>query len=394
VDTSILIPIFAVMAVIALGFAWRRDPQVKARTNGGGNANADAKTAANAKSSKASAKRGDPQRDRKAAPRPLEGIPNFADEGDLDITVIKAVVIGDLLADATKKPSDADLEVDAEEAENANKTSRVELSYEDEADAEEVTHPVARILICAAGDSDRGQRRPKNEDSLLVLPERSLFAVADGMGGYRGGEIASTLAIDTMRHAFETGQFEGKVECEQPMPRRGRELACAIQMGNQAIRGMAQLDPELAQMGTTLVSARFSPNKQRVYIGHVGDSRCYRLRGNTLRQLTTDHTLSTLGVKGAHANELFQAMGVKPDITIDLIVDKPRDNDLYMLCSDGLSKMVSDDEVREILVAEPDLEAAVYGLIECANDRGGRDNITIILVKVVSRIPPDISKPN
>lgn len=377
-DPNLLIPLVAFVAFVTLALTRRQAP--KPQPTKAAAAPAPARSPVERKAS------GEPTA---PAPRPVPRL--HEDEEDLDITVIKAVVIGDLLAEQSTKDGASELDA-GDESSGRQKLPTVALSYEDEADAEEVTAPVARILISAAGDSDRGQRRPRNEDCLLVLPERSLFAVADGMGGYRGGEIASTLAIDTIRHAFETENFEGKVECKVPIPRRGRELACAMQMANQAIRAMAEVDPELAQMGTTLVAARFSPNKQRVYIGHVGDSRCYRLRGEVLRQLTTDHTLSSLGVKGAHAHELYQAMGIKPNITIDLIVDKPAEEDIYLLCSDGLSKMVTDDQIRDVLLSEPDLEAAVYGLIEMANDRGGKDNITLILVKVLARLPRDVTR--
>jgi protein phosphatase len=261
----------------------------------------------------------------------------------------------------------------------------VKVIYEEEADVEEVTSPHARILISANAASDPGKRRPRNEDSLLVLPERSLFGVADGMGGYQGGDVASALAVDTIRWAFENNVFEGRTASDASVPRRGRELVCAIQMANQAVLRRAKDAPSLKNMGTTVIMARFSPNKQRVYIGHVGDSRCYRLRGGTLRQLTTDHTLRELGVRGPTSRQLFQAVGLSPTITIDLVVDKPRPKDIYLLCSDGLSKMVPDEPVREILMGEPDLEAAVHTLVETANAQGGRDNITVVLVKIMER---------
>jgi protein phosphatase len=142
-------------------------------------------------------------------------------------------------------------------------------------------------------------------------------------------------------------------------------------------------------MGTTILAARFSPNKQRVYIGHVGDSRCYRLRDGTLRQLTTDHTMKALGMKGPRANDLSRAVGIGAKVTIDLVVDKPRNGDLYLLCSDGLSKMVPDEKVQTILLGEKDLNVAVYGLIEAANDAGGRDNVTAVVIKVVDRGAPN-----
>jgi protein phosphatase len=263
----------------------------------------------------------------------------------------------------------------------------VEVIYEGEASVEETTYPVARILVTAEGQSDGGRIRRRNEDNFLIMPERSLFVVADGMGGYAGGDVASALAVEAIGYAFETNTFEGKTESVQDVPRRGREVACAIQMANQAVLARAEADKKLAGMGTTVVAARFSPNKQRAYIGQVGDSRCYRVRGHSIKQLTTDHTFRGIGLHGPGSQHLYQAVGIKRRITIDIVVDKPRPSDIYLLCTDGLSKMVSDNEIRDLILQEPDLEAAVYGLIEAANDRGGKDNITVILVKVLEKKP-------
>jgi protein phosphatase len=307
--------------------------------------------------------------------------PNAGMEDDEDITIVRAIPVFD----------DADVSVDGAEAIDASPhtdphASRIHLCYEADAEAEEVTSASARILLYAAGDSDRGRVRARNEDSVLVMPERSLFAVADGMGGHRGGEVASSLAIDTLEDAFSRSAFEGQVESDENVPRRARELASAVQMTNECVHAMATADRALSGMGTTLVAARFSPNKQRLYVGHVGDSRCYRLRGGVLRQLTTDHTMAALGMKGPHAKDLFQAVGVNERLVIDLIVDKPQDGDVYLLCSDGLSKMLPDHEIRDVLVEQEDLESALYTLIEHANDRGGNDNVTIVIVKVLDRV--------
>jgi serine/threonine protein phosphatase PrpC len=314
-------------------------------------------------------------------------LPSIADESDdVEVTVVTAFPKTERPpkeGEADEIPIDDEAPMSAEMAQ----ASKIEVIYEDEADVEEVTSPIARILVSASGQSDAGKVRRRNEDSYLVLPERSLFAVADGMGGHAGGDVASQLAVETMRRAFEKNIFDGKTEAETTVPRRGHEMACAVQMANQAILMRAQKDPALTGMGTTLVAARFSPNKQRVYIGHVGDSRCYRLRGKSIRQLTTDHTLLGLGLTGPGAQALYQAVGVKSRITIDVVVDKPRADDVYLLCSDGLSKMASDQRIKEILLSEPDPEAAAIGLIELANDRGGRDNVTVILVKVLDRAP-------
>jgi serine/threonine protein phosphatase PrpC len=315
------------------------------------------------------------------APAAVPVIPSFVEEEeeDIDVTAVTA-------SPRSEFPPDEEADGNGDDS-PASRGSKVAVMYEDEADEEEVTFPIARILVSAQGQSDRGRVRKRNEDALLVFQERSLFAVADGMGGYAGGEVASALAVDTLWDAFERNVFEGKTDCDATVPRRGRELACAIQMANQAVLTRAKGDAELANMGTTLVAARFSPNKQRVYIGHVGDSRCYRLRGTNLRQLTSDHTMRQLGYKGPGAAHLFQAVGIKPTIRIDLIVDKPKADDIYLLCSDGLAKMVSIHQIRDIMLADPDLEAAVQALIERANAEGGKDNTTVILVKVLERAP-------
>ena len=254
------------------------------------------------------------------SPKAIVWEPPQAERADEDITVLHAIPVFDRGAEISVAESHGSNDGELEE----DRVSRIELHFEEDAEAEEVTAASARILLYAAGDSDRGRVRARNEDSMLVMPERSLFAVADGMGGHRGGEVASSLAIDALQDAFDRSAFEGRVQAEGDVPRRARELAAAVQMTNECVRSMALADRELSDMGTTLVAARFSPNKQRLYIGHVGDSRCYRLRRGTLRQLTTDHTMATLGMKGPRANDLFQAVGTSPGLMIDLIVDKPQ----------------------------------------------------------------------
>lgn len=308
--------------------------------------------------------------------------PQPAHMADEDITVLHVLPVLDGAADEISIEA-ASVAIEGEIDEE--RVSRVELSYEEDAEAEEVTAASARILLYAAGDSDQGRVRQRNEDSMLVMPERSLFAVADGMGGHRGGAVASSLAIDALQDAFDRSAFDGRIQAADNVPRRARELAAAVHMTNECVRSMAFADRELSGMGTTLVAARFSPNKQRLYVGHVGDSRCYRLRAGKLTQLTTDHTMASLGMTGPRANDLYQAIGVTPGLMIDLIVDKPQDDDVYLLCSDGLSKMLSDEKVRDVLLEHEDLESALYTLIELANDGGGKDNVTVIIVKVLAR---------
>jgi serine/threonine protein phosphatase PrpC len=318
--------------------------------------------------------------------RPLQPLPSLHSIQEVDDWDVTQIRIGPLVeAPEAKDPSADFRHDDVEDDDDVIEPSRVIVIYEDDAEVDEATSPTARILVFAQADSDRGQKRTQNEDSFLAMPEQGVFAVADGMGGYAGGKVASNLAVDTLRSAFETGNFVGSAQSDKPVPRRGHELACALLHANQAVFAAARAEPTLSQMGTTAVVARFSANKQRLYLAHVGDSRCYRLRNGTLRQLTTDHTMSLLGMEGPRAKDLFRAIGVKPEVDVDLIVDKPRGDDVYLLCSDGLSKMVSDERIRELLLEESDLEAAVYGLIEAANDAGGRDNVTVLLVKVVEQ---------
>jgi serine/threonine protein phosphatase PrpC len=248
------------------------------------------------------------------------------------------------------------------------------------AEQDEPTGPLARVQIEAIGDTDCGRRRARNEDALLLLPEQGLFAVADGMGGYKGGQVASSLAIESLRRTFESRELGPGVG--QGAPRRALEVASAMERANDAVFDAARSQPELREMGTTLVALRFVPNKQRLYVGHVGDSRCYRLRDGELLQLTTDHAMRELGLSGPRANDLFQAIGIDSEVAVDVVVDKPLPGDVYLLCSDGLSKMLADEQIRELLLAEDDTEAAVYGLIEQANDAGGKDNVTVLLAKV------------
>jgi len=254
------------------------------------------------------------------------------------------------------------------------------IVYDEDAAIDEPTHPGALILVTAIGQTDKGKRRKRNEDSLLAREDVGLFVVADGMGGYNGGEIASKLAVQTIDQAFTEEKFAGPQD--NAVPRRASELARAIQMANEAIFRRAGTDKLLDGMGTTICAARFSPTKQRVYIGHVGDSRVYVFRDGVLNQMTSDHTMETLGVEGAGAGHLSRAVGVWPVVPIDIVLGKPRPGDLYLLCSDGLSKMVPDAEIQSLLAKAESPQQAVEALINEANARGGKDNVSVIVVRV------------
>jgi protein phosphatase len=263
-------------------------------------------------------------------------------------------------------------------------SQEIDISVESsEADAvvdDEPTGPVARILVSAVGGTDQGKKRKHNEDAYVVLPSHSLYAIADGMGGYAAGEVASQMAMDVLKTSFEQEQFGGAPI--SGLPRRGDELVRAIQSANAAILTQARENEHQQGMGTTLVAARFAPNRKRVYIAHVGDSRVYRLRDGHLHQLTTDHTLGAAGVTGPSASKLSRAVGVFDDVEVDLAIDEPREGDHYVLCSDGLFKMVPDDKICDIIYGASNIQAAVDELIREANSRGGKDNVSVILVRV------------
>lgn len=260
----------------------------------------------------------------------------------------------------------------------------VPITFDPDAEIDEPTAAHAYILVVAAGQTDQGLKRKRNEDTFVLMDVEGVYAIADGMGGHGGGAVASKIATDTIRRVFEEGSFPGKPHKE--LPKRGSELARAIYAANMAIFKESKTDQELSGMGTTIVAARFSPRKQRMYIGHVGDSRCYRLRKGELRQMTTDHTMELLGVTGQGKEHLSRAVGVADNLKVDVLLGKPSPEDVYLLCSDGLNKMVKDDLIRDVLLQYTELDKAVDRLIAAANEKGGKDNITVILIKVLDPV--------
>ena len=236
------------------------------------------------------------------------------------------------------------------------------------------------VLLTAVGQTHPGRRRPNNEDACLVAEEHRVFVVADGMGGYAGGEVASKIAVETILEAFDNERFTGSFD--RNLPIHGAQLVAAIQMANRRIWKKAESDSELDGMGTTLVSLRFTPSLDRVYAGHVGDSRLYRLRDRQLEQVSTDHTLGNMGINGPMSHQLTRALGIAPGVEVDLITANCHAGDAFLLCSDGLNKMLNDTEINQVLNAASTPELAVETLISRANFAGGRDNITAILVQV------------
>jgi protein phosphatase len=261
---------------------------------------------------------------------------------------------------------------------SASASPEVTIEVEEE---EEPTGPHALILVTAVGRTDPGLKRKHNEDAYTILENYHLFVIADGMGRHAAGEVASKLCVEAIAEGFQKGTQPAWAP-DGALPKRAGQLRNAIQLANEKIFEQSHEVDEYAGMGTTVVSAFFSPNNQRVYIAHVGDSRCYRLRDGKLVQITKDHTLGAAGIQGKSSSVLSRAVGIEEHVEVDLNMESPLPGDVYLLCSDGLSRMVEDEQIQVTIGSMRDLDACVAKLIEMANARGGRDNITAILIRV------------
>jgi serine/threonine protein phosphatase PrpC len=257
---------------------------------------------------------------------------------------------------------------------------RIQLDAEIDAIEDEPTCRHVPLELRAGGRTDEGTRRTNNEDAMLILEKSSLYAVADGMGGHAGGEIASQLAIEAIASTF-LDKSDAPSDVSN-IPQSAVELMQSFAAANEAIRSMATRTPYLSEMGTTVVAALFSPESGRVYIAHVGDSRCYRLRDGRLEQITTDHTLAEMGVTGRKAHCLSRAVGTHGIVEVDIEVLELRKGDVFLLCSDGITKALDDDLILEILQREDDPEDAAWGLIARANALRARDNVTALVISV------------
>jgi serine/threonine protein phosphatase PrpC len=236
-----------------------------------------------------------------------------------------------------------------------------------------------------AGLTDVGKVRSGNEDNLLLQPAIGLFAVADGMGGHAAGEVASRMAIETLDDSIGQNGLEGLIP-----ESAGERLVEAFQQGNRKICDSVQTRDEWRGMGTTIV-ALMTVGDQAV-IGHVGDSRAYLLRGGELQRLTNDHSwvseqvrLGLMTDDEAHKHPLrnivTRAMGNRIDLQVELTRHAIEEGDLFLLCSDGLNSMLGDDHIQELLRAnQSDPEAACRALVDAANQKGGEDNVTVIVV--------------
>jgi protein phosphatase len=257
---------------------------------------------------------------------------------------------------------------------------RIRLDEDIEAIEDEPTGRYIPLRIRAGGRTDEGTKRSNNEDALLMLEKSSLYVVADGMGGHEGGEVASRLAVEAVAATFsDKGETPS---LDSTIPPHAVELMQSFAAANEAVRAAAAKTPWLSEMGTTVVAALFCPCSGRVYVAHVGDSRCYRMRDGQLQQITTDHTLGELGATGRMAHRLSRAVGSHGIVEVDLEVLELREGDVFLLCSDGINKALTDPLILEILQREVDPEDAAWALIARANALKARDNITALVVRV------------
>ncbi|CAM4497041.1 Stp1/IreP family PP2C-type Ser/Thr phosphatase [Corallococcus exiguus] len=250
------------------------------------------------------------------------------------------------------------------------------------------------MRIEVAGSTHVGMKRNHNEDNYLVLPEENLMVVADGMGGHSSGEIASRIAVDELGEFFRLTSKDQDATWPFKMDKQRNydenRLATGIKLANARIFERATVDTKYKGMGTTIVSVHFAENG--VYVGHVGDSRVYFFRGGMLQQVTEDHSLLNDYLKAKkltpeeienfpHKNVIVRALGMKEQVQVDVTRVDPLENDVFLLCSDGLSGMITDAQMQDILSRTPELEKACGQLIDLANAAGGNDNVTCVLAR-------------
>jgi serine/threonine protein phosphatase PrpC len=250
------------------------------------------------------------------------------------------------------------------------------------------------MRIEVAGNTHVGMKRNHNEDSFLLLPDEGLFCVADGMGGHSSGEIASKIAVEEMAEFFKMTSRDQDATWPYKMDKTRNydeiRLATGIKLANMRIFEKACSEQKFKGMGTTIVTVHFANNL--AYVAHVGDSRVYFFRNGSLKQLTEDHSLLNDYLKAKklspeeidafpHKNVIVRALGMKDTVQVDVGRVDPLDGDIFLLCSDGLSGMVTDPGIQTILGSTNELENACTQLIDQANAAGGNDNVTCVLAR-------------
>lgn len=239
--------------------------------------------------------------------------------------------------------------------------------------------------ICT--DTDPGLARENNEDAVAFEAQTGLCILADGMGGYNAGEIASGMACAFIKSEMSRWLSQAGKSASSKEVKRAMEIC--VQNANHSIFNAANSNPQYAGMGTTLVVGVFQAD--RLMLGHIGDSRCYRLRGGAFQQITKDHSLlqeqidaglitPEQALTSANKNLVTRALGVEDSVLLDVTEHRVEADDLYVMCSDGLSDMVRDKSIADIMIGNAALEQKGKQLIAAANAGGGRDNISVVLI--------------
>lgn len=251
------------------------------------------------------------------------------------------------------------------------------------------------MKIISSGKTDPGKKRVNNEDAFLTNDEARLYVVADGMGGHEGGEVASRILVETFSLAASRLLSEEPQAASPRLPGgmdpRLVVLRDAVVLSNEKILRAAATNPALSGMGSTVTALHVW--QDRAYVAHVGDSRAYLLRSNDLRQLTNDHSLVAEQMRAGRLTPdqarlspqrhiITRAVGIGEEVLIDQVRLAVRQNDTFFLCTDGLTEHVGDQEIAVIL-SDPAPDSAARRLIQTANDGGGADNITVVVVKIL-----------
>jgi protein phosphatase len=252
-------------------------------------------------------------------------------------------------------------------------------------------------FLRVAGLTDVGREREHNEDSFGLLPQFNFFVVADGMGGHRAGDVASSMAVRAVEDFFTMTEKEDitwPFQFDPNLPFAVNRLMTAVQVANNRIFQESSANDEHQGMGTTIVGILSVDHHKACHIAHVGDSRCYRVRDGKIELLTMDHSLVNDYLRAAPdltaeqlaelpSNVITRALGMQDNVLVDVQTVNPAPGDVYLLCSDGLNGMLTDDEIQEIVcMHKADLAMMAAGLIQAANEAGGEDNCTVVLVEV------------
>jgi serine/threonine protein phosphatase PrpC len=254
------------------------------------------------------------------------------------------------------------------------------------------------MKIRYAAKTDVGMKRTHNEDYFSLIEDEQLFLVADGMGGHASGEVASKMAAETIGEFYQRTREDEDATWPYKMDRSlsyvENRLVCAVKLANLRIFETSCRDIRYKGMGTTLVSCMVSGDK--AYVGHVGDSRVYRIRGGAIQQITRDHSLLE-DYKEAkpdmteeeernfpHKNVITRALGMRETVQVDIKAHQIQSGDLFILCSDGLSGMVPDEQILYVASNAKSLERAVAELVDAANRAGGTDNVTTLLLQCLA----------